>query len=168
MLTDQLYQVKCAKRDGVDPDVIFGLDSKLFMDKEAIPALSSHHDEVETATIIRGGAMEAHPCSHDGPCSHQHDVASDTPTQTTSKTVLTRDELEKALAAVSKESVWRIKGFVQLPSGHHILNWAFGRYDLTPINTDAENDVKFTIMGERGEVKRAAKKFAQAIGATVK
>ena len=75
--------------------------------------------------------------------------------------------LTSALAALSRESVWRVKGFVDLEGkGPHILNWAFGRYDLVPTTTtSASSGVKLTVMGERGEMKRAARKLAAALGA---
>jgi hypothetical protein len=52
----------------------------------------------------------------------------------------------------------------------YILNWAFGRYELTrfPSLDDApELDrvaVRLTVMGERGEVARRARRLAEALG----
>ena len=62
-----------------------------------------------------------------------------------------------------------MKGFVRLESGYHILNWAFGRHELIPLRSHPERtgSVKLTVMGERGEVKRAARKLATAIGANI-
>lgn len=84
-----------------------------------------------------------------------------------------------------------MKGIVRLASSSskgwatHILNYAFGRYDLTPIpsldanadvagaGADVKNDktgelrgasVRLTMMGERGEVARRAKRFAESLG----
>lgn len=58
-----------------------------------------------------------------------------------------------------------------------ILNWAFGRWELVPVPTSpfAEDDegeerrgvVRLTVMGERGEVRRNAKRLAEALGAAV-
>ena len=78
-------------------------------------------------------------------------------------------ELAGALGSLSKETVWRVKGFVRLERGYCILNWAFGRYDLTPVESVPEHtgEVKLTVMGERGEVTRAARKLATRIGAEV-
>jgi hypothetical protein len=62
-----------------------------------------------------------------------------------------------------------------------ILNWAFGRWELvcTPppaASASEENEhehehehgvVRLTVMGERGEVQRYAKRLAEALGAAV-
>jgi G3E family GTPase len=57
-----------------------------------------------------------------------------------------------------------------------ILNWAFGRWELVcapaPATSAAEDEdelgaVRLTVMGERGEVQRYAKRLAEALGATV-
>jgi hypothetical protein len=57
-----------------------------------------------------------------------------------------------------------------------ILNWAFGRWDLVRASTSpfaaAEDGaelevVRLTVMGERGEVRRSAKRLAAALGAAV-
>lgn len=82
-----------------------------------------------------------------------------------------------------KEIVWRIKGFVQLIESHsdletaaaniHIVNWAFGRFELTPYQqsegfADLETPrVLLTVMGERGEVSRSARRLAENLGAVV-
>jgi len=80
------------------------------------------------------------------------------------------DDLTKALEGLSKESVWRVKGFVRLNEGIHILNWAFGRFDLTRVEgetTYGTGCVKFTVMGERGEVKRASRKLVATLHADI-
>lgn len=57
-----------------------------------------------------------------------------------------------------------------------ILNWAFGRWDLVRASTspftaaedgDEREVVGLTVMGERGEVRRSAKKLAAALGAAM-
>lgn len=71
-----------------------------------------------------------------------------------------------------------VKGLVRLkdqssPRGWttHILNYAFSRFDLTPApSLDDDEDLagvglRLTVMGERGEVARRAKRFAEALGA---
>lgn len=64
-----------------------------------------------------------------------------------------------------------MKGFVQTENGLKILNWAFGRYELTDAPSSdvlgADEALKLTAMGERGEVKRAARKLAEALGAGI-
>ena len=55
------------------------------------------------------------------------------------------------------------------PQEQQILNWAFGRWELVRVldSSPEENGklVRLTVMGERGEVRRYAKKLAQALGA---
>ena len=55
--------------------------------------------------------------------------------------------------------------------GVQILNWAFGRYELVAFDQSTDIlsgvDILLTVMGERGEVKRFAKKFATQLGAEV-
>ena len=71
-----------------------------------------------------------------------------------------------------------MKGIVRLtshtsdpPYTTHILNWAFGRFELTPfpsLDKDAElrgASIRLTVMGERGEVSRRAGKFGEGLGA---
>ncbi|KAF8440285.1 CobW/HypB/UreG, nucleotide-binding domain-containing protein [Boletus edulis BED1] len=137
-LNDLTPKIRCNGRDGVDPNLLFGVDTKLFRDSDQI-----HHDEVQTITISKG--------SGDG------------------EGVSAERVLRDALEQVSKETVWRIKGFVRLESGVYILNWAFGRYELTPCGKDEEPAqgyaVRLTVMGERGEVKRSINRFSKLLGA---
>ncbi|KAG8962250.1 hypothetical protein FRC05_005471 [Tulasnella sp. 425] len=73
--------------DGVDPSLMFGLDSKLWLD-DATPASKAneqhhHHSEVETATIRRGGpprvrgviSDEHSPACRDDCAEDHHDHA---------------------------------------------------------------------------------------------
>ncbi|KAH9943708.1 cobW-domain-containing protein [Amylocystis lapponica] len=160
-LNDTTPKIRCKGRDGVDPALILGLDSKLFetADKHLdVP----QHDEVETATVYRGtGALPRHH-HHDAhcACAPTHTGHGDSHGMDTG--VVEDDTLDEALRALSKETVWRVKGFVRLARGICILNWAFGRYELTLLDGkghgDEEDDVKLT---------RAARKFAERLGASV-
>ncbi|GBE88485.1 hypothetical protein SCP_1303010 [Sparassis crispa] len=53
-----------------------------------------------------------------------------------------------------------------MKSGVFVLNWAFGRYELSAFAGEGEKGdvVKLTVMGERGEVKRAARKLGSTLG----
>lgn len=57
-----------------------------------------------------------------------------------------------------------------LPYATHILNYAFGRHELTPMSHLDDNPdfrgvgVRLTVMGERGEVTRRARRLAEALG----
>ncbi|KAI0784472.1 cobW-domain-containing protein [Abortiporus biennis] len=188
-LNDLTPKILCEGRNGVDPGFLFGLDSKLFMDKEqSIDA--SHHSEVETATIHKGrnplkkarrtiGHQEhvhgdvSHPCD----CNLEHDHNDHRPTHESIDGMsidglhVEESLLVDSLSSLSKETTWRVKGFIRIEKGLHILNWAFGRFDLTPFDEthldekDRLDVVKFTVMGERGEVKKVARKLAAALGA---
>ena len=167
-LNDTTPKLRCNGKDGVDPNLIFGLDSTLFQLEESsehrLFADAAHNEEVETVTILRSASVSsAHTdkCSHD---SHDH-------TETLlsgERTLLTEELLVNALQKLPKESVWRVKGFVTFSTHEsYILNWAFGRYDLKKWDRVADAEVKLTVMGERGDVRRQARKFALDIGATM-
>jgi hypothetical protein len=83
---------------------------------------------------------------------------------------LERSILLDALGSLSKESIWRVKGFVRLlPENQvYILNWAFGRYELDPCETqNAFPVIQLTVMGQRGEMKRLVHRFAERVGGNV-
>lgn len=160
----------------MDPGVVMGIDSKLFQlgSVEHKDANLPHHDEVETVTVYKGGKMEhihRDGCNDDH-CGHNHD-------EDTERAVvhvphdgmlpISQESLTEGLGKLSKETVWRVKGFVKLESGHHILNWAFGRHELIRLAEVPEDvgSVKLTVMGERGEVKRGARKLAERLEAEV-
>jgi len=155
-------------RASVDPALVFGLDSKLFLDgDETGMQPGAHHDEVETVTVWRGGIRPGHDHAH----GHAHGDSH----EDVRKPTITLDEatLTSALEALSKETVYRVKGFVRLdPEARlRIVNWAFGRTELVDYTGDSVEMnaivVRLTIMGERGEVKRASRKFAEKLGAEV-
>ncbi|KAK2463466.1 hypothetical protein APHAL10511_004552 [Amanita phalloides] len=153
-LNDSTPKIRCG-RDGVDPNIIFGLESKLFLGMSQSPEVyHAHHDEVETIAMYRGQSTPDNPTWHPG---------------------LTKAMVEKALEFLPKEVVWRVKGFLRLEAetqttNVYILNWAFGRYDIVPLNTgDLDHDItiKLTVMGERGEVKKASRQFAEELGVSL-
>ncbi|KAH9930156.1 CobW/HypB/UreG, nucleotide-binding domain-containing protein [Fomitopsis serialis] len=149
-LNDLTPKVRCEGRAGVDPNLIFGLDSKLFL-VEAEHPHANHHDEVETPP---------HSAGHNHEHGHGDRVVD----------AVNGETLSSALSGLSKETIWRVKGFVRTAEGIRILNWAFGRFDLSPTSADGLGDrgsVLLTVMGERGEVKRAARKFAEKLGASI-
>ena len=179
-LNESTPKIKCIDRTGVDPSFIFGLDTKLFTPNSSHrlddthnvnhkndhdhghDLDSTHHDEVETATILR-----LEPPNTITP---------------TLKSSLTREKLEEGLAKLPKSSVYRVKGFLafahtpQSPMETFILNWAFSRFELTPFEpspTPGEtliegSTIRLTMMGERGEVKtKWARRLADSLGAEV-
>jgi len=183
-LNDTTPKIKCQGRNGVDPGLIFGLQSKLFLEPSSAVADGDtpHHDEVETVTVYSGGTLEGHKHKHNessGECSHCNSQESKDVAQGRGN-FLERRTLVTALGALPKESIWRVKGFLRLcdddtnTASIYILNWAFGRHDLYAVRDETAGDylkddeeIRLTVMGERGEVKRAATKFAVSIGGTV-
>ncbi|KAI9440117.1 cobW-domain-containing protein [Lactarius indigo] len=191
-LNELTPKIRCTGRS-VDPALIFGIDSKLFRDDGPPPpgttmpnegVVAQHHDEVETVTLLRDApALATHV--HTDACNHTHPHPQN-------PTAIPRDAdaplprldepaLSAALGQLSKESVYRVKGFIRFSTarpraaegeeGQQILNWAFGRWELVrvPDSSLEENGefVRLTVMGERGEVRRYAKKLAEALGAEV-
>ncbi|KAJ3997865.1 CobW/HypB/UreG, nucleotide-binding domain-containing protein [Lentinula boryana] len=160
-LNDLTPKLRCDGRNGVDPNLIFGIESKLFLDKNAHNQDPSHIEEVETLTLYRGSAASqghkhdddhVHADGHNGILGNR---SSD------SHQSIPLETLEESLSKLSKESVWRVKGFVRVQGANvetFILNWAFGRYDLTksdPSVLTEDSSVRLTAMGERGELRRA-------------
>jgi len=138
---------------------------------------------------------KAHACDHP-PLSHPHPHPEESTTAHSAPLPpLDEPALSSALRQLPKESVYRVKGFIHFTptptagagadSDHEgdarrqqwwILNWAFGRWDLVRASTspfaaaedgDEREVVRLTVMGERGEVRRSAKKLAAALGAAV-
>lgn len=207
-LNDLTPKIRCNGKGGVDPKLIFGLDTKLFNEKEdafsgaATENGSAHNDEVEAVTVLKTRAGGGTGQSQSGSLYHQHqhgekcgcDKGSNESTAHLSESetsrdpeLLTEEQFIKILGVLPKESVWRVKGYVRVrhvdgirEGTTHIVNWAFGRVELTPFvqNADpSENgekgneeewDVLLTVMGERGEVRRHARRLAGSLGAEVK
>jgi G3E family GTPase len=137
-LNDVTPKIKCQDRNGVDPNLIFGLQSKLFLLSDSEKKESEvEHDEVETVTIL-GGDSEG----------------------------IEQETLIEALHSLPRESVWRAKGFIKLRDGRWVIvNWAFGRYELKDIfDVDMTG---MTVMGGRGEVRGPAGRFAEMIGSVL-
>jgi G3E family GTPase len=67
------------------------------------------------------------------------------------------------LDTLSKEYVYRVKGII--PSGDKtmILNWAFGRYTLTPLTKSIASQLELTVMGI--ELECYVSKFQSAFSA---
>ena len=143
-LNDITPKIKCQGRNGVDPNFIFGLQSKLFLLSDSEKKESGvQHDEVDTITIIRD--------------SKDYDKG------------IEQETLIEALHTLSRECIWRVKGFVKLMDGRWlIVNWAFGRYELKDYSgIDMTGAVRMTVMGSRGEVQGPAGRFAAMLGSVL-
>ncbi|KAH7928276.1 cobW-domain-containing protein [Leucogyrophana mollusca] len=170
-LNDFTPKIRCNGRNGVDPNLLFGVDSKLF--KEDNPSFDDthHHDEVETITIYKGSDRGHRHVHADGHAHHSHShECNGAIEEQQPQAGIEEGELRRALTAQSKDSVWRVKGFVRLLDGVYILNWAFGRFDLTRIEGDDQlrgATIRWTVMGEPDEVKRAVRKLCATLSAEV-
>jgi hypothetical protein len=153
-LNDLTPKLRCEGKSGVPPNLIFGLDSKQFLDPG--PVDKHHHSEVETLTLTRGIPP------------------TDSPTD--SLPPLSRQVLAEALDALPKDSVYRVKGFLSFPDTNTltVLNWAFGRSELVPLTLTPRNpmiehmkpgDALLTVMGAAGELAPHARKLSHALGA---
>ncbi|CAO3613762.1 unnamed protein product [Cunninghamella blakesleeana] len=128
-------KVKC-DQNGISPDLVFGLDTELFKvsyhqsgNMEEM-VFDPHHqaNEVDLLQVII-------------PIDQQH---------------LTRDVFEGWLKTLPKDDIYRVKGFVRLGNEGtlYILNHAFGRFTLTPVEhpetlTQSKDiEIKITIMGQ--------------------
>ena len=133
-------KIKCESKNGVSPDLIFGIDTKLFdlatKSSELIdPKIENHHqNEVDLIQVV---------------------------VLRQSSSSFTNQSFETFLQSLSSNDIYRLKGFVWLTQESkekennqlYIVNHAFGRYTLIPIqrplsNSDGENILlKITIMG---------------------
>jgi G3E family GTPase len=172
-LNDLTPKVRVSREKGVDPTFIFGLDTKLFsgLDNEYERSLvGDHNEEVQTMTVYKGLSeskpWHLHEHGHGCGCTI---IPAGTLMSEVDSHGLEQEVLLDALKSLPSESIWRVKGFVRFSSGEtNILNWAFGRHDLTSYIVDEQQElptVKLTVMGQRGEMKRFAQKFANKLGA---
>lgn len=169
-LNDLTPKVKASRATGININLLFSLDSKLF--REPLPmAVSDHDREVQTFTILKGVQGPVHcRCGSEGCGEEGHDHLEAQPDGIYENKGLERSLLLDALRSLSKESIWRVKGFVRLlPENQvYILNWAFGRYELDSCDTqNAFVVMRLTVMGRRGEMKRLVYRFSEKLGGNV-
>ena len=134
-LNDVTPKIKCQGRNGVDPNLIFGLQSKLFLLSDTETEVE--HDEVETVTIVRGDS--------DGIEEERLIEALHS---------LPRECVWRAKGFIRlRDGRWVI------------VNWAFGRYELKDCcDVDMTGVVRMTVMGGRGEVRGPAGRFGEMLG----
>jgi len=181
-LNEHTPKIKCVNRTEVDPSLLFGIDSKLFQ----LDSLDSAPCQFHNNSHSHSEADDHHHEQHGG---SQHDEVETATILSDAPSPLTMDTLESALAALPKDVVYRVKGFIPLihplndtktvgesdgsglDAQRTILNWAFGRFETTslaPLISQAAPDLRLTIMGERGEIQRKwAVRLANAVGARV-
>lgn len=143
-LNDDTPVIKTYERKdmAVDPDLVFGLDTRLF-------------DELKDKYLIDGYV--------DGHYSREVDLIQ---LESAREESITRDRLSDILETCSKDEVYRIKGFVKVEGeGMCILNFAFGRWEITPLTrstSEEERGLRLTAMLARGEGRQWQKEFAKA------
>ncbi|EGF82726.1 hypothetical protein BATDEDRAFT_22828 [Batrachochytrium dendrobatidis JAM81] len=142
--------------EGVSPSLVFGLNTHLFLSNDSlstgIPFDINHHaNEVDLIHI-----QQEMPLG----------------TSSVSVSPYTQNKLEMLLKGLSKDEVYRVKGFIRLadsqPESVWIVNWAFGRSTLVAssrLTTDSASTMKsmyvlLTVMGKG--LFRLRKVFEQA------
>ncbi|KAJ3040678.1 hypothetical protein HDV00_010571 [Rhizophlyctis rosea] len=172
-LNEDTPKLKCEGEHGVSPDLVFGLDTKLFSlaptasttksstDKEwdGRMDLNHHYQEVDLITVADPPIESEHGCGEGAQCGHvlghghEHQHSHDNDDHNPSP--LTKESLETFLNTLSKDDIYRVKGLVRLQISAskdelHVLNWAFGRFTLTPIDSTNREDIKVrvTLMGQ--------------------
>ena len=155
---------------------VFGMQGAEAEERKRLGLLDGEHaseakGEVETVSIWRGGQQPDH--GHEGH-SHSHTHPHDQTQQSASTEPISKDSLEPLLGKLPAEDIWRVKGFLLLSGSYYILNWAFGRHELHEASAamseklkEQEVQVRLTMMGARGEVKKRARILAQGLGASV-
>lgn len=130
-------KVKC-DQNGISPDLVFGLDTELFK--------VSYHQSGNMEEMVFDPHHQANEVD-----LIQVIVPIDQQVQ-----YLTREAFEGWLKTLPKDDIYRVKGFVRLDNEGilYILNHAFGRFTLTPVEhpetlTQSKDiDIKITIMGQ--------------------
>jgi len=136
-------KIRCEGKNGVSPDLIFGIDTKLFdlavkFSELIDPRIENHHqNEIDLIQVI----VPRQPYSLTSPFTRKH--------------------FETFLESLSNNDIYRLKGFIWLMQETneekinqlYIVNHAFGRYTLTPVQRSLNNSddelilIKITIMG---------------------
>ncbi|KAI8592774.1 CobW/HypB/UreG, nucleotide-binding domain-containing protein [Geranomyces variabilis] len=162
---------------GIAPDLVFGIDSKLFelsdraSDERKWAAMidpAHMQSDVQVATIEGRTAESSSSASQscngkdhtlDCSCNGGHSTAA---SKFIAASPITREALATLFEPIPADTVYRIKGFVllapTLPATDspqlHIVNWAFGRMELTPVRrvdpAHAGVGVLLTVMGQFG------------------
>lgn len=102
----------------INPDLIFGLDSKLFERLEDVAFETHHKDE------------------------HHHDHEVETVDMTFDQ-MFDKTMFEKFLSSLSVSDFYRIKGIVQFEDGFFVVNYVFGKWTIEPIVYKGQSKLVF-------------------------
>jgi G3E family GTPase len=144
-LNEDTPVIKTYEREdvAVDPDLIFGLDTRLF-------------EELKEEKYMIDGVVDGHH-SREVDLIHLESTADET---------ITREKLEGILETCLTEEVYRIKGFIKIEGvGRCILNFAFGRWEIIPLTRrvkEGDRGLRLTVMLARGEGRQWQKEFSKA------
>lgn len=132
----------------VDPDLVFGLDTRLF-------------GELKEDKYMIDGYVDDHYHQHH---SREIDLMH---LECRDGRELAKDKLEEILLDCPANEVYRIKGFVKISGqGMCILNFAFGRWELTPLTRavkEGESGLRLTVMLARGESRQWKREFEKRL-----
>ncbi|RUS18915.1 hypothetical protein BC937DRAFT_88166, partial [Endogone sp. FLAS-F59071] len=144
-------KVRCDPHGSISPDLIFGLDTRLF---------ETQYDRTHIIDeLLTPGTHENEILKGDGGKHQENEVDLIQVTRRVGQgEVLQRNGFEAFLKTLPKEDVYRLKGFVRLhddsDEGLYIINHAFGRYTFTRVKNEKTLDhtkdilVKVTVMGQ--------------------
>lgn len=168
IVMDHLYtlneltpKIKCSGVDGVDPQLVFGIYSSATFDNMSLQTTPKpdHNDEVEVIQLqITSDSKLQIKCT--GSCDH---TAHKEGLISCRYIELTKDRLNSALSLLSREYVWRVKGFLRMDSSVYILNWAFGRYNLYHTDKTVDNILQLTFVGDNRDLQQALQPFIDAV-----
>lgn len=144
-------KVRCDPHGSISPDLIFGLDTRLF---------ETQYDRTHIIDeLLTPGTNEHGSLKGDGGKHQENEVDLIQVTRRVGQgEVLQHNGFEAFLKTLPKEDVYRLKGFVRLhdngDEGLYIVNHAFGRYTFTRVKNEETLDrtkgilVKVTVMGQ--------------------
>lgn len=156
-----------------------------------VPANANAHVHTTAPSEARHHQHHPHPHSEEPKAAHPPPPPLDEPTLTAALRQLPKEYVYRVKGFIRfsppSTSTADSEGLVIKPQPEQerwwILNWAFGRWELVDapapaspfaaadeVEDEREDEhgvVRLTVMGERGEVGRYAKRFAEALGATV-
>ncbi|KAJ3381846.1 hypothetical protein HDU92_005091, partial [Lobulomyces angularis] len=146
VLNEDTAKIKYDLKFGVTAEMIFGLDTKLFMNSvETFEVDGENFDKRHHFKEIDLIQIKVKLLANELEKKNSNDY-----------TIKLKGDFENFLNGLSSENIYRVKGFIKLKEDQNhqekvfILNWAFGKFTLNEIvdvaNID-EFDIKLVVMG---------------------